>query len=75
MQQVMANIIDEAQSAFVKGRQITDNVIVAFEVFHWLQHMQERHGKSMALKLDMSKAFDRIEWDILENMLQIYGFP
>lgn len=69
MQRVMPQIIDEAQSAFVKGSQITDNVIVAFEAFHWLQHLQEKQEKRLALKLDISKAYDRVEWDFLEQIM------
>lgn len=30
-------VIDEAQSGFVPDRIITNNVLIAFETFHWLQ--------------------------------------
>ena len=53
---------------------ITDNIIVAFEIMHHLN--KKRSGKvgEMALKLDMSKAFDRVEWGCLEKIMYKMGF-
>lgn len=55
LKRVLAVVIDESQSAFVPGRLITDNVLVAFETMHCID--QRRKGKEalMAIKLDMSK--------------------
>ena len=60
LKKILPHIISETQSAFVPGRLITNNVLVAFETLH---HMKTQPGRvsSMALKLDMSKAYDRIE--------------
>ena len=55
-------------------RLITDNILVAFEIMHHIN--QKKIGKigEMALKFDMSKAYDRIEWVCLEKIMEKLGF-
>ena len=67
------HIISKNQSAFMTKRLITNNVLVAFETMY---HISQKKGKvgEMALKLDMSKAYDRIEWECLENIMLKMGF-
>ena len=54
---ILSTIISENQSVFVPGRLITDNVLVAFKIMHYLK---KKEGKEcyMAVKLDMSKVYD-----------------
>lgn len=61
LQEVIGSCIDSAQSAFVPGRLISDNVFLAYEILHTFR--QKRMGKKgyMAVKLDMSKTYDRVE--------------
>lgn len=63
------------QSAFAPNRLITDNAIIAFETFHYMR--KKRSGKVgyVGLKLDMAKAYDRIEWPFLHRVLVDMGFP
>ncbi|KAA3454404.1 reverse transcriptase [Gossypium australe] len=74
LQDVMGICIDKAQSAFVPGRLISDNVLLAYELLHTFR--QKRMGKKgyMAIKLDMSKAYDRVEWDFVKQMMKQMGF-
>lgn len=61
LKKLMGNIISPNQSAFVGGRLIQDNLIIAHEAFHALKR-KEKGGKDfMAIKLDMNKAYDRLE--------------
>lgn len=64
-----SDVIDEAESGFVPGRLIMDNAITAFEAFHWLHKGISTHENFMAIKLVMSKAYDKVEWGILHWML------
>lgn len=65
----------ESQSPFVPGRLISDNVLVAFELLNSMNQKKKRGRRGqMALKLDMSKAYDRVEWCFLEKVMGKLGF-
>ena len=53
---------------------ITDNILIAFESLHHMKTGYFRKKSFMALKLDMSKAYDRVEWLFLEKILLKMGF-
>ncbi|PRQ30742.1 putative RNA-directed DNA polymerase [Rosa chinensis] len=63
LKEFLPSIISPHQCAFVPGRQIQDNILVAHEAFHYLKLRKSGDIQELALKLDMSKAYDRVEWD------------
>jgi hypothetical protein len=74
MKKVLANIISLNQSAFIPVRLIIDNTIVAFEALHTMDVKLKGRKGYMTLKLDISKAYDRVEWDYLEAIMLKLGF-
>ena len=61
LKSVLPQIISENQSVFLSERLITNNVLVAFELMHYLDHKKEGKESFMAVKLDMSKVYDRVD--------------
>jgi len=74
LKKILPDVISLNQSAFVPGRLITDNVLLAYELAHYMQNKRRGNDCYAALKLDMSKAYDRVEWDFLQLMLCRLGF-
>eukprot|EP00253_Pinus_taeda_P035129 PITA_35129 len=56
---------------YVEGRQILDNILLAQEMVHTLQ---TRKLAGMLMQLDLSKAFDKVNWNYMEAILNAFGF-
>ncbi|XP_071940698.1 uncharacterized protein [Coffea arabica] len=69
---VLLKIISENQSGFVRGRLISDNYLLAQELISSIGWAAR--GGNVALKLDMMKAYDRVVWPFLINVLRAFGF-
>eukprot|EP00253_Pinus_taeda_P033811 PITA_33811 len=68
---LLDNLISAEQTGFVEGRQILDGLVVTQEVIHSLKVKKQ---KGMMIKLDLSKAYDRLNWKYLETVLERFGF-
>ncbi|XP_062100125.1 uncharacterized protein LOC133806004 [Humulus lupulus] len=74
MKSYLAVAVSNSQSVFVTGRMIHDNAIIGYEGLHCMRKDRFGNGKKMALKLDMSKAYDRIEWRFVERLMLKMGY-
>lgn len=64
---ILHGIISEHQFAFFPDRSIHDNVLVAFEVLHHMKRKRKGSAGEVALELDVSKAYDRVNWSFLRG--------
>ena len=71
---MLNSIVSETQSAFTTDRLITNNILIAVESLHHMKINCTGKKGFMALKMDMSKAYDRVEWIFLEKILLKMGF-
>ena len=74
MKYVLQEIVCENQSAFVAKRLIIDNVLVTHEMMSRISRKKKGRCGEMALKLNMSKAYDRVEWVYLQQIMKRLGF-
>nr|XP_027100870.1 uncharacterized protein LOC113719906 [Coffea arabica] len=74
LKNVLDSCISKTQSAFIPDRQILDNVIISHEYMHYLKNKRQGKEGYMAIKLDMAKAYDRVEWHFLLAMMEQMGF-
>ena len=70
LKKVLPHIISESQRAFQLDKAISNNILVAFKTLHHMKMKKTRKVGHMALKLDMSKAYDRLEWIFLQWIME-----
>lgn len=71
---MLPNLISENQAAFVPGRNFLDNMLVAFELLPYMKRKNNGTEGEVALKLDISKAYSRVDWSYLRNRMKTIGF-
>lgn len=70
----MDNIINMEQSVFTRNYFIADNILINHEVMHSLKLRRKYKNYGIAVKLNISKAYECVEWDYLNHMLVCFSF-
>jgi hypothetical protein len=66
---ILSELISENQSDFIPEQLISDNFIIAFECIDYIQSLKTNSPACCAYKLDLSKAYDRVDWEFPEMAL------
>lgn len=74
LKQCLNTIISDKQSAFVEGRLLTDSALIAYKMNHYIRRKTQGKNGCVGLKIDVSQAYDRLEWNFIENMMVRFGF-
>lgn len=69
---MLPHIISPNQVGFVKTRDIHENVALVSELLHDLD--RKTRGGNLILKIDLSKAYDRLNWNYLLCVMEKLGF-
>lgn len=69
---ILPGIVSEEQRGFIQGRNIKNCICLASEAVNLLH--KKSYGRNLALKIDISKAFDTLDWSFLLNVLKCFGF-
>ncbi|XP_075499320.1 uncharacterized protein LOC142537712 [Primulina tabacum] len=64
---ILNKTVNEFQSAFIPGRLIYDNITLGFEALHWIRSRKKGQKGYGSLKLDMRKAYDKVEWSLRQS--------
>ena len=70
----MAEIINPCQAGFVPGHRTSDNIILVQEIIHTLRYRRGKTGY-VVIKLDLEKAYDRLEWSFIQETLVFFQLP
>lgn len=71
---ILPKLVSEEQAGFIKGRPIQEIIALSQELVSDIDKKSRFKRGNLVIKLDMSKAYDRIEWDFLHMVLKKYGF-
>jgi hypothetical protein len=69
---IIGKLVNTSQSAFIPDRSSAENIILAQETLHYLHTRKGKKGY-MIVKVDLEKAYDRVSWTFLRNILDIIG--
>ncbi|KAJ4778130.1 RNA-directed DNA polymerase (reverse transcriptase)-related family protein [Rhynchospora pubera] len=74
LKHLLPNLISSEQTAFLKGREISENTILVREILHSFD-TQRFTSQAFLMKTDLTKAFDLMSWKYVKQVLQQFAFP
>ena len=72
LSQILPNLISQEQRGFIRGRNIKDCIALTSEAINVLD--KKSFGGNLAMKIDVSKAFDTLSWEFLIYILEKFSF-
>jgi len=72
LRSVIGSVVSDTQSAFIKGRQIMDGILVANEIVDEAHRCKK---ELLLFKVDFEKTFDSVDWGYLIEVMSKMGFP
>lgn len=73
MKHIMPKIINKSQSAFIPRRYLSDNILLAQELFR--SYNRQTYVPKCSHKIDLHKAFDSISWSFIVDVMAFMNFP
>lgn len=74
MRPYLNQVISPLQTAFVPNRKGIDDVIIVQELIHTISKAKGKEGY-MVIKVDLEKAYDKLEWSFIREMLMRINLP
>ena len=73
IKEILPQLVSPSQSAFVPGRKIVGNVLLAQELLR--NYHKDTTSPRCTIKVDLHKAYDTVKWSFLFQILEVMGFP
>ena len=73
LRNILHKLISPTQATFIPGRWIAKNQVIVHEMLHSFKTRKVKYGL-MAIKIDLQKAYDRVNWNFLQAVLKNFGF-
>lgn len=70
---VLDKLVSPSKADFIPNWSVTENTILNHEIMHYMNGKKDKHA-CRALKIDMAKAYDRVDWDALKAIMKFHGF-
>ncbi|XP_062103589.1 uncharacterized protein LOC133814674 [Humulus lupulus] len=70
---VLPMIIHQDQGAFIQNRQLAHNILILQDILHG--YSRKNISPRCVIKIDLSKAYDSVDWKFMEDILNVFCFP